>query len=217
LYGQSDVDPAACLEKATGTTLEHQLRSRLFRPLALGATSYPLRTALAGRFAHGYVAGGPGLPIPSGQLLDVSSLLSPSAWGAGQIVSNADDVTRFFAALLSGRLLRADQLEAMKTRVPGSRLELGVRVGYSAPYGLGLRIEQTPCGTAYGHDGDFPGYRNVVWATGNGRRTSSRRGDGERERRACQRGAARGCCPKCPLFGLASATLVPWSPRAKRS
>jgi D-alanyl-D-alanine carboxypeptidase len=115
---------------------------------------------------------GPRLPIPSGQLLDVSSLLSPSAWGAGQIVSNADDVTRFFAALLSGRLLRADQLEAMKTRVSGSRLELGVRVGYCAPYGLGLRIEQTPCGAAYGHDGDFPGYRNVVWATGDGRRVA---------------------------------------------
>ena len=39
-------------------------------------------------------------------------------------------------------------------------------------YGLGLRITTTKCGRAFGHDGDFPGYRNIVWATPNGRRVA---------------------------------------------
>jgi D-alanyl-D-alanine carboxypeptidase len=42
-----------------------------------------------------------------------------------------------------------------------------------AEYGLGLRISHTACGTVFGHDGDIPGYRNVVWATANGRRAAS--------------------------------------------
>jgi hypothetical protein len=40
-------------------------------------------------------------------------------------------------------------------------------------YGLGLRRTATVCGVAFGHDGDVPGYRNVVWASVNGRRTAA--------------------------------------------
>lgn len=161
------------IEAVTGTKLERQLHERLFKPLALASTSYPAGTAIEGRVAHGYLGSAPGLPIPAGQLLDVTSILSPSAWGAGQIVSNADDLTRFFAALLEGRLLLAAQLAAMKTRVIGFHDELGVRVEYTANYGLGLRIEHTACGTVYGHDGEVPGYHNIVWATANGRRVAA--------------------------------------------
>jgi hypothetical protein len=39
-----------------------------------------------------------------------------------------------------------------------------------AEYGLGLRIAHTVCGTAFGNNGDIPGYRSVVWATSSGRR-----------------------------------------------
>jgi D-alanyl-D-alanine carboxypeptidase len=161
------------VEAVTGTSLERQLRDRISRPLMLSATSYPTRTALTGRAAHGYLGAAPGLPIPAGQLLDVTSIVSPSAWGAGQIVSNAADVTRFFAALLGGRLLRRAELTAMKTRVKGVHRRLGVQVAYAAPYGLGIAIEHTPCGTAYGHDGEVPGYRNIVWAAADGRRVAT--------------------------------------------
>jgi D-alanyl-D-alanine carboxypeptidase len=40
-------------------------------------------------------------------------------------------------------------------------------------YGLGLRINRTSCGTAFGHDGDLAGWRNIVWATANGRRAAA--------------------------------------------
>ena len=149
------------VEAVTGRPLANVLASRLFRPLRLTATSFPAGTAIGGRYAHGYVVARPPIPAPAGTLIDVSTLLSPSAWGAGQIVSNADDVTRFLAALLRGRLLRPAQLRAMKTEVLGSGS------------GLGLRIARTVCGTAYGHEGVFPGYRNVVWASANGQRVAA--------------------------------------------
>jgi D-alanyl-D-alanine carboxypeptidase len=148
------------VEAVTGRTLERELRERFVKRLRLGATSYPTGTAMSGRVAHGYVGAQPGLPIPPGTLLDVTTLLSPSAWGAGQLVANADDVTRFFSALLRGTLVPAAQLAAMKADVRG------------AEYGLGLMISYTRCGTAFGHRGDIPGYRSIVWSTGNGRRTA---------------------------------------------
>jgi D-alanyl-D-alanine carboxypeptidase len=150
------------VEAATGNTLAQELQQRIFVPLKLGATSLPAGTAMEGPFAHGYVGPHPGLPIPRGTLLDISSVLNPSfAWGAGNIVSNAPDVTSFFAALLRGRLLPAAQLAEMKT---GSAANGG--------YGLGLKITYTACGRAIGHEGDFPGYRNAVWATPDGRRVA---------------------------------------------
>jgi D-alanyl-D-alanine carboxypeptidase len=149
-------------EATTGTTLGRELRDRIFARLRLGATSYPSGTTIPGPFAHGYIGSGSHVPLPPGtRLLDVSSRLSPSSWGAGQIVSSADDLTRFMGALMGGRLLPPRQLAAMKADVMG------------AAYGLGLRIAYTPCGTAYGHEGDLPGYRTVVWATANGRRAAS--------------------------------------------
>ena len=82
--------------------------------------------------------------------------------GAAAIVSNGDDVTKFFASLLGGRILPANLLAAMKTATPTSPS--------AYRYGLGLRRVRTACGTAYGHDGDFIGYRNVVYAKANGQR-----------------------------------------------
>jgi D-alanyl-D-alanine carboxypeptidase len=91
----------------------------------------------------------------------VTAVLSLSfAWAAGGVVSNGDDVTRFYAALLGGRLLPARLLHMMETSAPGSR------------YGLGLLIVDTPCGRAYGHTGDTPGYRSVAYATPNGSRVA---------------------------------------------
>jgi D-alanyl-D-alanine carboxypeptidase len=149
------------VEAVTGRPLGAVLRSRLVEPLQLRATAYPLRTALTGAYAHGYLVSGPPLPGPPGSLIDTSALVSPSSWGAGQLVSNADDVTAFFAALLGGRLLRPAQLRALKTPVAGF------------DYGLGIYSRPTRCGVAWGHNGDIPGWRNVVFATSDGRRVAT--------------------------------------------
>ena len=158
------------VEAAARASLGDELRERIFRPLRLDATSFPSGSSIPGRVAHGYLGSLRGLPIVPGQLVDVTSLVSPSSWGAGQIVSTADDVTAFLAALLGGRVLQPAQLAAMKSRVTTMHRELGITVQHTADYGLGLEIQQSSCGTTYGHDGDTPGWRTVAWATGDGRR-----------------------------------------------
>ncbi len=153
------------VEAVTGTPIEQQLRERIFEPLGLDATSFPSRTAIDGDYAHGYI--GPAtLPMPAGTLVDITSLLSPTwLWAAGGIVSNGDDVTSFFAALLGGRLLPRDLLATMRHMAPQSR--------YGAfQYGLGIERFRTTCGQAYGHLGDFTGYRTVVYARPNSRRVA---------------------------------------------
>lgn len=161
------------VEAVTGRSLDSRLGDRIFRPLALRSTSYPRMTALRGRVVHGYLGSHPGLPIPAGRLLDTTSLVAPNGWGAGQIVSDADDLARFYAALLGGRLLPRAQLSAMKTTVRGVHTGLGVPVVFSAPYGLGLEIDRLGCGVAYGHSGDIAGYRNIVWANADGSRVAA--------------------------------------------
>jgi D-alanyl-D-alanine carboxypeptidase len=147
------------VEAVTGETIDQQLRERVFDPLALAATSFPAGTEIEGEHAHGYIGSATLPSLPVGTLMDVTSVVSPSiGWAAGGIVSNGDDITRFFAALLGGRLLRPDLLAAMRT------------VGPSSQYGLGLLRVQTACGRAFGHLGDGPGYRTVAYARPNGRR-----------------------------------------------
>ena len=151
------------LEAATGEPLGQELQEQLFQPLALRSTSFPTGTAIDGPYAHGYLGSGSGLVPPGTPLADVSTLVDPSElWAAGGIVSTGDNLTRFYAQLLKGRVLPRAQLKAMETASSAS-LE----------YGLGLRLTFTVCGEALGHDGNAPGYRNIVWATANGRRVAS--------------------------------------------
>jgi D-alanyl-D-alanine carboxypeptidase len=143
------------VEAVTGHQLADELQNRIFGPLALDATSLPTGTSIDGSFAHGYLG-------PAGSLVDMSFLDPSVGWAAGGIVSNARDLTKFFSSLLKGRLLPAAQLNDMKTGFP----VVGI-------YGLGLQMTSTKCGRAFGHIGDFPGYRNIVWATSNGRRVAA--------------------------------------------
>jgi D-alanyl-D-alanine carboxypeptidase len=143
------------VEAVTGKPLGQVLQERIFTPLSLTATSFPAGIELGPDFVHGYVRLAPGTP-----LLDIAPLVSPSwAWAAGAIVSNARDVTTFYRALLTGRLLPAMQLNEMKIPSP-----------VAGTYGLGISSEFLACGRAFGHDGDFFGWRNEAIATANGKR-----------------------------------------------
>ena len=114
---------------------------------------------MSGPYAHGYI-GFATLPRLH-SLFDASVVESNSvAWAAGGIVSTADDVTRFYEALLGGRLLPPRLLAAMET--PSAH----------APYGLGLLVVKTACGRAYGHEGFATGYRTVVYANRRGTRVA---------------------------------------------
>jgi D-alanyl-D-alanine carboxypeptidase len=145
------------VEAATGTTINSQLSRRLFRPLRLRATSFPSDTRVDGAHADGYIGHATLGRLHS--LVDATTVVSPSVfWTAGGIVSNAADLTRFYAALLGGRLLPPRMLAAMETPAPYSE------------YGLGLLITDTECGRAYGHEGIGTGYRTIVYARPGGTR-----------------------------------------------
>jgi D-alanyl-D-alanine carboxypeptidase len=146
------------VEAAGGKPLDQQLQRRIFERLGLSATSFPTDARIEGAHAHGYV-GFATLPRVR-SLLDTSPVSPSLSWAAGAIVSTGDDVTSFYSTLLSGRILPPYQIAAMKTLVPGVH------------YGLGLLEADTPCGRAYGHEGDLRGYRSFVFARGDGTRVS---------------------------------------------
>jgi D-alanyl-D-alanine carboxypeptidase len=150
------------VKAATGNSMGAELRSRIFEPLALRNTSYSTSSRISGSYTHGYLAGK--------NPVDVTPF-SPTLFGpAAAILSNADDLARFYRALLGGRLLGRDLLESMQTIDPVARggiPDAGIRGG---GWGLGLLREKFPCGQAWGHDAENPGYMTAVWNSKDARR-----------------------------------------------
>lgn len=146
------------LERLTQQTVSQLIERRITRPLGLRDTYLPETSPdLKGYHARGYYP-----PSLTGDgYLDVTRITASYIGAAGALVSNSDDLHRFYRALLGGKLLRPAQLAQMKTLVP-------VQDGYG--YGLGLYRLQTPCGPIWGHDGSLPGYQTIAWNDETGRR-----------------------------------------------
>lgn len=148
------------LEAVTGRSVESLVEHRIIRPLHLTDTSFPSRrTTIPGFHARGYAP-----PSFTGAgYVDYTEQSPTWSNAAGAVVSNIDDLRRFYRALLSGQLLRPAELAAMKTLVDDE----------GGGYGLGLYRLQTACGPAWGHDGGVPGYTSISVNEENGRRGMS--------------------------------------------
>ena len=128
------------IEKVTGRSYAEELEERVLDPLGLSRTELPTTRRLADLDDAGY---NPNLP-----------------WAAGAIVSNAHDLSRFYSALLSGRMLSAASLEAMKdTKTYGV---FGT--------GLGIFSMDLACGRSLGHLGYIVDYGTLVTASEEGDR-----------------------------------------------
>lgn len=149
------------VEKVGKRTYEEEVRDRIIRPLGLKATSNP------GNSVH--------LPRPSSRgysklfrsqpdrIDDITEMNGSQGWGDGDIISSAGDLTRFYGALLRGKLLPPRQLKAMKTTVstPDSP---------DTAYGLGLQRFRTSCGgTLWGHGGGMVGWLSLSVTSEDGR------------------------------------------------
>jgi D-alanyl-D-alanine carboxypeptidase len=147
-------------EAVTGHPIQAELQRRVLAPLRLRRTAFATEPRIAGPHAHGYVE------LSRRRTQDVT-VFSPSfAWTAGAMVSTADDVARFFRALLQGRLLRPDLLQAMKTTVPMGPPAERYGLGLWNTRSLALSPANTlPCGSVWGHNGDFPGYLANAFAS----------------------------------------------------
>jgi D-alanyl-D-alanine carboxypeptidase len=83
------------------------------------------------------------------------------------MISTVDDVAHFYRALLTGRLLPPAQQRELLTTIPvHDPGEL-----FAEHYGLGIYRVHLPCGTAWGHDGGYPGgFKTYAYTSPNGSR-----------------------------------------------
>ena len=145
------------VERVAGLPLGDQLRRRIITPLRLRGTSYVVG-AVGGRHVHGYTPSQhDGVVGSIAAARDRDGASASWAGPAGALVSTAPDLSRFFGALLQGRLL-PPRLLALMRPAPAAR------------YGLGLAAFRTPCGTAIGHTGNLLGVVSAVWNSADGRR-----------------------------------------------
>lgn len=148
------------IEQVTDNGYASEIERRILRPLGLCDTKSPgTDPTIAGPHSHGY------LPLErdgSVEPIDITTF-NPTVTGAsGEIVSTATDLNHFLSALMTGRLLRPAQLDAMRTIWPTGRKD---------DYGLGLQTRLSPGGTRlWGHGGEIFGYDTYAWSTEDGSR-----------------------------------------------
>jgi D-alanyl-D-alanine carboxypeptidase len=148
------------VEKVTGKTIGVELKRRIFKPFHLGDTTYPTKPGLPSPYAHGYkLLGKP-------PAVDVTGLSPSLAPGSGAIISTALDIADFYRALLSGKLLKPQQMTAMKTTVS---VRTGKIVASGPGDGLGIGRPQISC-VGWSHGGELPGYEVFAISSADGRR-----------------------------------------------
>jgi D-alanyl-D-alanine carboxypeptidase len=135
------------IEAVSGTPLAQQLRTRIIEPLALTSTGLDGAEPLPPLAVGGYVRN-----PANGAWVNQEGLLHPSAAGAaGALVSSAEDLRRFYEALLTGDLLAPPQrAEMMQWVVDPANGDSG--------YGLGLVYWADPVAPMQGHNGGIPGF-----------------------------------------------------------
>ncbi|MFJ9432922.1 serine hydrolase domain-containing protein [Streptomyces sp. NPDC101490] len=145
------------IEKVTGRPYGWEIERRIVRPLGLSGTSLPGTSAGMPRpHALGYSTLFGGSPTP----LETTEL-NPS-WGgaAGEMISTTADLTRFYAALMRGKLL--------------PRAEMAEMVPATGGPGLGIGTAKLSCGvTLWGHDGGIHGSSTVALTTRDGRHVAA--------------------------------------------
>ncbi|MBB5933644.1 serine hydrolase domain-containing protein [Streptomyces zagrosensis] len=150
------------IEKAAGRSVATEYERRIFKPLKLKNTSYvhPAKT-IKGTHARGYLH-----PDEEGApLVDSTEQTASWAQSAGAIISNEADLNTFTSALLRGRLLPTNTLNAMLKMNPTDAAKTRF-------YGLGLRRYDLTCGTSvYGHTGTVQGFYTYAFSTRDGKRS----------------------------------------------
>ncbi|GAA3257258.1 serine hydrolase domain-containing protein [Nonomuraea helvata] len=149
------------IEKVTGRPVSDELNDRIIKPIGLRHTYWPAKRdqTIRGPHPKGY-----GSEKPGGKPVDITNLDPSWGWAAGQLIATPSDVNRFMSALMDGKLLKPEQLAAMKDTVKAP----GFPAGWE--YGLGLIKMRLTCGdVAWGHGGDIDGYETRNGVTEDGR------------------------------------------------
>jgi D-alanyl-D-alanine carboxypeptidase len=158
------------VEEATGARLDRELARRIFGPLELRHTSFPIGALeLPSPASRGYTPPlGPELEVVDGPLEDFTDQDPSYTWAAGAAVSNLENLTRFFRVLLNGGFLPPRLVAELLTTVavPPASIPLPLL----DRYGLGVAELDTPSGPLVGHAGGIPGFLSMTLSTTDGRR-----------------------------------------------
>ncbi|WP_405453541.1 serine hydrolase domain-containing protein [Streptomyces erythrochromogenes] len=153
------------LERTTGTTAEEYITHHVIERAGLWNTGFPSGTRIDGPHSRMYEALYGVLDPPRDY-----SVYDTSWTGTGAaLVSTMEDLNRFYARLLDGRLVDRRSLTEMQRTIPVRALD-----GSTIQYGLGLHEVTVPgCGTFWGHDGTVWGARTMSLTRSDGRRQMS--------------------------------------------
>ena len=147
------------IEQITGSSYADELRRRIFEPLGLDKTELPQTRLLPDLDDNGELLPGSKEYDRTGYEVDWAN---PNvSWAAGGIVSNGRDLSRFYSALLKGRVVSTASLAAMRSTVAG---------GPDGGYGLGILWIRARCGRAWGHGGGILDYATLAYASEKGER-----------------------------------------------
>jgi D-alanyl-D-alanine carboxypeptidase len=142
---------AAVIEGATGHPAYAVIRRLLLQPVGLGDI-VPADTVRIERLVPGYE--GPDGLFKTDKTMGPQGLVFNPQFesGGGGFASTPADLARWIVALRLGTAIPAESWRLMST--PTSTTEDG-------QYGLGIHVDQSAIGRAYGHSGYIPGY--LAW------------------------------------------------------
>ncbi|MFJ7994459.1 serine hydrolase domain-containing protein [Peribacillus frigoritolerans] len=147
------------IEKVTGNSYAEEVENRIIEPLDLSNTFLPGNSSVipGTKHARGY------FQLDGASELKDVTYINPGS-SDGDMISTADDLNKFFSYLLSGKLLKEQQLKQMLTTVPTGREGTG--------YGLGIYETKLPNSVSiWGHKGAVLGFTTFAGGTLGGKHT----------------------------------------------
>ncbi|MET8577492.1 serine hydrolase domain-containing protein [Streptomyces sp. NPDC005012] len=143
------------VEAVTGDAFAHQAEVRVFRPLGMRDSSFPVNgdPRIHGPHNRGYER-------IDGRLTDVTEWNMTDRFAAGDLISSTADLETLMVSLFRGELVPRPYLDQM-FEIPDVRNE----EGEEATIGLGLERFAVGGREIWGKTGSRPGYHTVVAAT----------------------------------------------------
>ncbi|MFI7440721.1 serine hydrolase domain-containing protein [Nonomuraea indica] len=152
------------LEKVTGTTAEKYITENVIKRAGLRHTEFPARPRIEGPHSRMYEAFFGLIDPPRDYSVYDMSWVGVSA----SLVSTMEDLNRFYAELLAGRIVKRSSLAQMQRMV-----KVISQTGETIDYGLGLKARVTGCGTFWGLEGTVWGAATASWTRADGKRQMS--------------------------------------------
>lgn len=135
---------AMVIQKVTGQRVEEVFKKRIFQPLGLRNTSWPITSGIPEPYPHGYSE-----QTLDGKQADVTFRNPSWAWGVGNLISNLADLKIYAKAMATGEKLLSKEMQ--KQRLTWVTLPPNTE---TRKYGLGIGSDQG----WLGHTGELPGY-----------------------------------------------------------